>query len=201
MKKYLLSAAAVGAVAAFSAPANAALITCPAAHIADGTSKVFNGSNSAVSACQYDNATGTSTVANLTNINASAFYGFSDWTDNGQTQINLADGAGGSGTWTINGVDFAAYDYLIVFKNGNGTHLTAFTFNEEFSSGGWSTPFTDPPFDLPGASKSHDVSHYSIVKRYNPTEEPPGEVPEPAMLGLFGLGLMGVGMARRRRRG
>lgn len=201
MKKYLLSAAALGAVAAFSAPANAALITCPAAHIADGTSKVFNGSNSAVSACQYDNATGTSTVANLTNINASAFYGFSDWTDNGQTQINLADGAGGSGTWTINGVDFAAYDYLIVFKNGNGTHLTAFTFNEEFSSGGWSTPFTDPPFDLPGASKSHDVSHYSIVKRYNPTEEPPGEVPEPAMLGLFGLGLMGVGMARRRRRG
>lgn len=196
MKKYLLSAAALGAIAAFSAPANAALITCPAAHIADGTSKVFNGSNSAVSACQYDNTTGTSTVASLANINASAFYGFSDWETNGQGQI---DASASSGSWTIAGVDFEAYDYLIVFKNGNGTHLTAFTFNEEYASGNWSTPFTDPPFDLPGGSTSHAVSHYSIVKRYNPTEEPPGEVPEPAMLGLFGLGLMGVGLARRRR--
>ncbi|MBA4758345.1 PEP-CTERM sorting domain-containing protein [Sphingosinicella sp.] len=199
MNKFLLSAAALGTMAAFSAPASATLVTCPAAHIADGTSKVFNGSQTAVDACQYDDATGNSTVANLTNINISAFYGFSDWTDNGQTQINLADGAGGSGTWTINGVDFAAYDYMIVFKSGNSTHLTGFLFNEEFSSGGWSTPFTDPPFDLPGASTSKDVSHYSIVKRYNPETPPPVDVPEPAMLGLFGLGLMGLGMARRRR--
>jgi len=196
MRTILLSAAALGAVAAFSAPASAALITCPASFVADGTAKVFNGSNSAVSGCQYDNATGNSTVASLTNINTSAFFGYSDWESNGQGQI---DASASSGSWTIAGVDFAAYDYLIVFKNGNGTHLTAFTFNEEFSSGNWSTPFTDPPFNLPGGSTSHAVSHYSIVKRYNPETPPPVDVPEPAMLGLFGLGLMGLGMARRRR--
>lgn len=200
MNKFLLSAAALGTMAAFSAPASATLMTCPAAHIADGTSKVFNGSQTAVDACQYLTPADSSNVASIANINAAAFFGFSDWASNGQTQ--LSPGAGGSGTWTINGVDFAAYDYMIVFKDGSDTNLIAFAFNEEFASGGWSTPFTDPPFDLgkkDKGPKAKDVSHYSIVKRYNPETPPPVDVPEPAMLGLFGLGLMGLGMARRRR--
>lgn len=198
MNKYLLTAAALGTVVAFSAPANAALIACPTSFVADGTAKVFNLGSSAVSGCQYDNATSQSTVASLANINASGFFGYSDWVSNSQGQID--PGAGGAGSFNIAGVDFDAYDYIIVFKSGKGTHLTAFLFNEEFASGNWTTPFTDPPFDLPGKSTTHDVSHYSIVKRYNPKpEEPPVGVPEPAMLGLFGLGLMGVGMARRRR--
>lgn len=198
MNKFLLSVAALGTMAAFSAPASAALVTCPAAHIADGTSKVFNGGQTAVDACQYLTPADPSNVASVANINTASFFGFSDWADNGQTQINLADGTGGAGSWTINGVDFAAYDYMIVFKDGAATNLIAFTFNEEYSSGNWSTPFTEPPFDFPGGSKVHDVSHYSIVKRYNP-DTPPVDVPEPAMLGLFGLGLMGLGMTRRRR--
>lgn len=199
MKKYLLSAAALGAVAAFSAPASAALVTCPASFVTDGTAKVFNGSDTAASACQYLTPPSTSTVGSITNINGAAFYGFTDWADNGQTQID--GGGSSSGSWTIAGVDFVAYDYIIVFKDGAGTNLTAFLFNEEFASGSWSTPFTDPPFDLPGGSTSHGVSHYTIAKRYNPETPPPVDVPEPAMLGLFGLGLMGLGMARRRRRG
>jgi len=193
MKKYLLSAVALGAVAAFSAPASAALVTCPASFIADGTAKVFNGGNSAVSGCQILTPPSPSNVGNIANINAAGFFGYSDWVSNSQTQI---DSNASSGSWTINGVDFAAYDYIIVFKSGQGTNLTAFLFNEEFASGNWSTPFTDPPFDFPGAATKRDVSHYTIAKRYNPTTT---EVPEPAMIGLRGLGRVGLSVARRRK--
>ena len=197
MKKYLLSAAALGTMLAFSAPASAALVTCPASFVADGTAKVFSVSNSAVSDCQYLTPPSPSTVASISNINTAGFFGHSDWVANDQTQIDTNDQS--SGSWTINGVDFAAYDYIIVFKSGAGTNLTAFLFNEEFVSGNWSTPFTDPPFDLPGASTKKDVSHYTIAKRYNPVEEPPVGVPEPAVLGLFGLSLIGLGAMRRRK--
>jgi hypothetical protein len=183
-----------GLAVAAATPAHAALVTCPASFIADGTAKVFNGSDTAVSACQYLTPPDPSHVASVANINASGFFGLSDWTDNGQTQVNLADGAGGSGSWTINGVDFDAYDYMMVFKDGAHTNLIAFLFNEEFASGSWSTPFTDPPFSFPGASTSRDVSHYSIVRRWNPDIE----IPEPGMIGLLGLGLAGIAVRRRR---
>ncbi|MBB4632427.1 PEP-CTERM sorting domain-containing protein [Sphingosinicella soli] len=198
MKTILLTAAAVGALAALSAPANAALMACPAAHTADGTSKVFYAGGSAASACQYLDNADPGNVANLGNINAADFFGYSDWTIN-VDKFDLEPSAS-SGTWALAGVDFEAYDYMIVFKGGN-TNLIAFLLNEEASSGDWNTPLTDPPFDLPGASTAAGVSHFTIVKRYNPETPPPVDVPEPAALALFGLGLMGLGMARRRRHG
>lgn len=41
---------------------------------------------------------------------------------------------------------------------------------------------------------------YGFVGLGLPPIDPPGEVPEPGMLGLFGLGVIGMGLARRRRR-
>src|SRR3546814_178511 len=134
-KTQLLAAVfAAGAAFGFGSSAQAALITCPASFTADGTAKVHDGTadkNTAASDCQYDDETGTSDVASITNINESAFFGFSDWEDNGQTQIDPP--VDSSGTWSIDDVDFDAFDYIMVFKDGEGTSLIAFLFNEEFA--------------------------------------------------------------------
>jgi hypothetical protein len=196
--KFMLTgfAAMVAVACAIPNQSHAALNTCPEPGFStEPNAKVENaaGNLTATSACQYVTPPDQSTVANLTNINAAGFFGITNWQDNGQTQT----GSGGaSGTWSISNVDFAAFDYIIVFKDGADTNLIAFLFNEQFSSGVWSTPFTEPPFDLSGGSTVHDVSHYSIVR--TPGGSTP--VPEPASLGLLGMGLLGLGLLGRRRR-
>lgn len=179
--------------------AHAALVSCPTSFTTNPTAKVENsgGTLTAASACQYVTPADNNNVASVANINTAGFFGTNTWQLNGS---NLQVGPGGpSGTWTIAGANFAAFDYMIVFKDGNGTNLTGFLFNELFSNGVWSTPFTDPPFDLPGQSTSHDVSHYTIVQRTGRIVPPGGgEVPEPGILALMGLGMAGFAVARRR---
>jgi hypothetical protein len=173
--------------------AHAALVTCPTSFTTDPTAKVEDstGTQTAVSACQYVTPTDNNNVASVTNINTTGFFGHSDWTLNGG---NLQVGNGGAtGTWTISNDNFADFDYMIVFKDGADTNLIGFLFNELFSSGVWSTPFIEPPFDFNGGSASHNVSHYTIVQRPNPTR-----VPEPGIVSLLGIGLAGFAVARRR---
>jgi len=211
MKSKIISVVVVAGYAfGLASTANAALISCPAAFTADGSAKVYwndpgtvTAIDAAATACQYISPADNNNVASLANVNAAAFFGTSSWLSNGQTQIETSDWTGQSGDWSIANVDFVNYDYIIVFKDGVGTNLTAFLFNEESASGQWNTPFTDPPFDLPGNSQSADNSHASIFKRTPsqvlPPAEEPNPTPEPGMLFLMGAGLLGLGMARRRK--
>jgi hypothetical protein len=204
MKKFGVLAGAAALAVTLSLPgarqAEAALVACPTGFVSDPTSKVTSaGGATAVNGCQYITPPDPSSVANLATINGAGFFGFTDWQSNAQDQINVT---AQTGSWSIANVDFAANDYIIVFKDGAGTNLTAFSFNELISSGTWRTPFTDPPFNLPGMSTSADVSHYTIAFRSNPDDPGtnPDAIPEPMTLALFGLGLAGLGAVARRRR-
>lgn len=184
--------------------AHAALVSCPTSFTANTTAKVTDntGTVSAASDCEYLNNPDQNNVASVGNINNAGFFGFSDWvlnTGNDQRSVEAA-----SGTWAITAADFAMYDYMIVFKDGADTNLVAFLLDGPYASGRWSTPFTTEAFTFTNNGNGNgngptqkNVSHYTIVQRENGEGEE-NEVPEPGMLGLLGIGLLGYTAARRR---
>ena len=179
-----------------AAPGHAALLGCPTGFTANGTAKVHDGGGTpvltAAGACQYLDPPDNKTVANEANVNAAGFFSTSAWMMVGD-KVDLPDGAGQTGTWAIAGADFAAFDYMIVFKDGKGTNLIAFLLNELFSSGGWSSPFENPPFVALGPGQTKDVSHYAIFASGDAQR-----ISEPGAIALFALGLLMLGFARRR---
>jgi PEP-CTERM motif-containing protein len=193
--RYFAAAVLATGLVSFAPPSSAMLLNCPAGFTAGVTAKVENaaGTTSAANGCQYLDPPDQSNVANLTNINTAGFFGHSDWQSNGQTQLSGAGSIGLTGTWSIANANFAAFDYIMVFKDGSDTNLVAFAFNELYSSGLWSSPFENPPFTNLKDDQVKAVSHLSIFKRGGEQR-----VSEPGVLLLFGLGLLTLGFLRRK---
>ncbi|HSN71239.1 MAG TPA: PEP-CTERM sorting domain-containing protein, partial [Steroidobacteraceae bacterium] len=131
-------------------------------------------------------------------VNAEMFFGFDDWTFADRDEL---EGPALSGTWDLTGIDLTdVTDVMLIFKSGQGTFLVGYLVADGVTSGDWTTPFTDPPFDFPGAADARDVSHISYYVRTGDMPPPPGDVPEPGPLALLGPGLLGLGLASRRKR-
>jgi len=90
----------------------------------------------------------------------------------------------GSGSWTYNPVGDDPEVTAFVIKDGNGFWL----FGSSGLTGSWTKD---------QQQGGQGVSHITF---YDGGEGPPFEVPEPAALGLLGLGLASMALVRRRRK-
>lgn len=190
---------------------SAAWLTC--ADSIAGNVTDTGGGNNASAACNY------STTFTQDNVNPplvvnqdSGLFGFEDWSFG----IKIDGVTTTSGSWTVGDSTsglvsvvgatdatglFEDYDVSLVFKGGNNP-LVGYLLNESYAAGVWASPFTDPPFALPGNSTEQAVSHYTYYYRSNPGGgfNPPAQNPVPAPLALIGLGAILLGWSRYRHR-
>lgn len=142
-----------------------------------------------------------------------AMYG-EDWTriakvddpdlgPDGSINLTIPTGQGTTtGTWSVDADawdGFAQGDVLAVLKAGS--NAAAYEIDLDFTSGTWT--LTAPAFEQPGWDGSA-LSHFSIWGREgeapcDPTTEVCGNtVPEPNMVALLAIGLLGMVAVRRK---
>lgn len=217
--KTSLSAIATALLMAMSGGAYAAACTTAGAitgadlgtmSTADATLSLNGGAATASDACNLSSeGNGGNTSGTLLGTYYSPTYGTGNFTQvlqgatiNGVTFTSIsfvANVAQDTGTWTFNWTGGPASLDLAVGIHASNRAGT-FLFNDRglvansSGSGAWEINWLNNGGNVP------DFSNFSFWARPGGGDVPgPGPLPEPAMLGLLGLGLAGIVAARRRR--